>query len=74
MPDQLQPFAPRCRNWRLLATLYFELTEFPAKYHAAINVHVSAVDQALAAVDPDALSPREALEVLYQLKAVAARR
>jgi len=28
----------------------------------------SAVDQALAAIDPDALSPRDALEALYRLK------
>ena len=130
----------------LFATHYFELTEFPASHHAALNVHVSAVEagrdiaflhtieagpasrsygiqvarlagmpaavlnharhaldaleaqasasqrqvdlfaapppaptattsaaeQALAAVDPDALSPREALEVLYQLKKLQA--
>ena len=37
------------------------------------NVTVSAVEQALQAVNPDALSPREALDALYQLKAVAAR-
>lgn len=29
--------------------------------------------EALAAIDPDALSPREALEALYQLKKVAGR-
>ena len=34
---------------------------------------VSAVEKALEAVDPDALSPREALDALYQLKALAAR-
>ena len=34
---------------------------------------VSAVEKALAAVDPDALSPREALDALYQLKALAAK-
>ena len=28
----------------------------------------SAAEQALAEIDPDALSPREALEALYQLK------
>ncbi|RGE46062.1 DNA mismatch repair protein MutS [Comamonas testosteroni] len=33
----------------------------------------SPLDQALAAINPDALSPREALEALYQLKQVAAR-
>jgi DNA mismatch repair protein MutS len=31
---------------------------------------VSAVEQALAEVTPDALSPREALETLYRLKAL----
>ena len=138
----------KTQAYTLFATHYFELTEFPANHHAAINVHVSAVEsgrdiiflheiqsgpasrsygiqvarlagmpaavvnqarhtlealeqhasqshfqvdlfaaapapvsaeasaveQALQAVDPDALSPREALEVLYQLKAVAAKR
>jgi DNA mismatch repair protein MutS len=33
----------------------------------------SAIDQALAGIDPDALSPREALDALYQLKKLAAR-
>lgn len=32
---------------------------------------ISAADEALAALDPDALSPREALEALYRLKALA---
>jgi DNA mismatch repair protein MutS len=31
----------------------------------------SAVDEAIAALDPDALSPREALEALYRLKGLA---
>ena len=31
----------------------------------------SALDMRLAAINPDALSPREALEALYQLKALA---
>ena len=129
----------------LFATHYFELTDFPARHHGAVNVHVSAVEsgadivflhhiepgpasrsygiavarlagvpapvvtqarhalqaleaqqsqaqaqvdlfapppaaaqpepsrveQALAQIDPDALSPREALDLLYQLKKVA---
>jgi len=137
----------RTQAYTLFATHYFELTEFPANHHAAINVHVSAVesgrdivflheiqsgpasrsygiqvarlagmpaavvnqarhtlealeqqatqshtqvdlfaaaptqenvavsavDQALEAVMPDALSPREALDVLYQLKALATK-
>jgi DNA mismatch repair protein MutS len=31
----------------------------------------SAVDDAVAALDPDALTPREALEALYRLKGLA---
>ena len=132
----------RTQAFTLFATHYFELTEFPAKHHAAVNVHVSAVESgadivflheiqpgpasrsygiqvarlagmpnavvnharhalaaleknqeqsreqvdlfapppaaealapsaaeaALAALDPDALSPREALDALYALK------
>ncbi|MGA8786197.1 MAG: DNA mismatch repair protein MutS [Polaromonas sp.] len=132
----------KTQAFTLFATHYFELTEFPAQHHGAINVHVSAVesgadivflhhiepgpasksygiavaklagvpaavvnharhalnaleaqqsqasaqvdlfapppqvagpeqsaaDKALAAIDPDALSPREALDALYQLK------
>ncbi|WP_342618202.1 DNA mismatch repair protein MutS [Rhodoferax sp. GW822-FHT02A01] len=138
--DKTQAFA-------LFATHYFELTEFPATHHAAVNVHVSAaeagrdivflhaiepgpasrsygiqvarlagmpaavlnqarhtldaleaqatasqrqvdlfappphgeeptasaVEAAVAAIDPDAMSPREAMEALYQLKALANR-
>jgi DNA mismatch repair protein MutS len=132
----------RTQAFTLFATHYFELTEFPAKHHCAVNVHVSAaesgsdivflheiqpgpasrsygiqvarlagmpaavvnharnalaalekhqedareqvdlfapppasealapsaVEAALAAIDPDALSPREALDALYALK------
>jgi DNA mismatch repair protein MutS len=131
----------------LFATHYFELTEFPATHHAAVNVHVSAaeagrdivflhaiepgpasrsygiqvarlagmpaavlnqarhtlealethaadsqaqvdlfaappaietvaasaIDTALAALKPDEMSPREALEALYQLKALVGK-
>ncbi|MEY4911789.1 MAG: mismatch repair protein MutS, partial [Pseudomonadota bacterium] len=138
----------RTQAYTLFATHYFELTEFPAKHHAAVNVHVSAtesghdivflheiqsgpasrsygiqvarlagmpaavlnharhalatletqalesqaqvdlfampvipdiateniaahaIEQALAAINPDNLSPREALEALYQLKQI----
>ena len=137
----------KTQAYTLFATHYFELTEFPAMHHAAINVHVSAaesgrdivflheiqsgpasrsygiqvarlagmpaavvnqarhtleslenqatqsdnqvdlfaappvpdnvsvsaVEQALQAINPDVLSPREALDALYQLKALAAR-
>ena len=34
----------RSRAFTLFATHYFELTEFPARHHAAVNVHVSAVE------------------------------
>ena len=131
----------KTQAFTLFATHYFELTEFPAQHHGAMNVHVSAVesgsnivflhhiepgpasksygiavaklagvpsavvtharhalnaleaqqtdaraqvdlfaappeiiieksavDKALGTIDPDALSPREALDALYQLK------
>ncbi|QCB48669.1 DNA mismatch repair protein MutS [Hydrogenophaga sp. PAMC20947] len=137
----------KAKAFTLFATHYFELTEFPAQHHAAINVHVSAVEgsgkanivflhqiepgpasrsygiqvarlagvptsvvqharhalaalenqssqnrdqvdlfapppvseapeahplqTALSGIDPDALSPREALEQLYTLKKLA---
>ncbi|MDO8699771.1 MAG: DNA mismatch repair protein MutS [Rhodoferax sp.] len=136
----------KTQAYTLFATHYFELTEFPAKHHAAVNVHVSAaesgrdivflheiqpgpasrsygiqvarlagmpaavvnqarhtlealeaqatesnaqvdlfaappaaqsaeasaVEAALSAIDPDTLSPRDALEALYQLKKLSA--
>ncbi len=34
----------RTQAYTLFATHYFELTEFPAKHHAAVNVHVSATE------------------------------
>ncbi|WP_309679229.1 DNA mismatch repair protein MutS [Polaromonas sp.] len=135
----------KTQAFTLFATHYFELTEFPAQHHGAVNVHVSAVEsgahivfmhhiepgpasksygiavaklagvpaavvnharhalnaletqqvetraqvdlfaappeaaqpepsaalKALGTMDPDALSPREALEALYQLKKLA---
>jgi DNA mismatch repair protein MutS len=137
----------RTQAFTLFATHYFELTEFPAKHHAAQNVHVSAaeaggdivflheiqagpasrsygiqvarlagmptavlnyarhtlesletqanesraqidlfapppasaaaepgpVELALGAIDPDVLTPREALDALYRLKNIARR-
>jgi DNA mismatch repair protein MutS len=137
----------KTQAFTLFATHYFELTEFPATHHAALNVHVSAaeagrdivflhaiepgpasksygvqvarlagmpaavlnharhtldaleaqasesqaqvdlfaappateivaasaVETALAAINPDAMSPREAMDALYQLKALAAK-
>jgi DNA mismatch repair protein MutS len=136
----------KTQAFTLFATHYFELTEFPAKHHAAVNVHVSAaesgqdivflheiqagpasksygiqvarlagmpaavvnharhalgaleanaqdakaqvdlfaappaseavapnaLEKALAAINPDVLSPRDALEALYQLKKIGA--
>lgn len=136
----------KTQAFTLFATHYFELTEFPAQHHGAINVHVSAVesgadivflhhiepgpasksygiavaklagvpaavvnharyaltaleahqtearaqvdlfaappeaaapeqsavDKALGTIDPDALSPREALDALYRLKKISA--
>jgi DNA mismatch repair protein MutS len=135
----------KTQAFTLFATHYFELTEFPAQHHAAVNVHVSAaesgsdivflheiqpgpasrsygiqvarlagmpaavvnharhalaaletqqtlsreqvdlfaappqaqasapsaVEAAVAALNPDALSPREALDAVYQLKKLA---
>jgi len=137
----------RSKAFTLFATHYFELTEFPATHHGAVNMHVSAtesgrdivflhemqpgpasrsygiqvarlagmpapvvsharqalealeaqqnqaraqvdlfapppaaeappdsaVESALAALDPDAMSPREALDALYSLKKLSAR-
>ncbi len=137
----------KTQAFTLFATHYFELTEFPAQHHGAINVHVSAVEsgsdivfmhhiepgpasksygiavaklagvpgavvnharhalnsleaqqtasraqvdlfaappeiappdesvaiKALNNLDPDTLSPREALDAIYQLKKLAAR-
>ena len=34
----------KTQAFSLFATHYFELTDFPAKHHAAINVHVSAAE------------------------------
>ncbi|MBK7547789.1 MAG: DNA mismatch repair protein MutS [Rhodoferax sp.] len=137
----------KTQAFTLFATHYFELTEFPAKHHSAVNVHVSAVESgadivflheiqagpasksygiqvaklagmpaavvnharqalgalearageakaqvdlfapppaaeplavsavetALSGINPDALSPREALDALYQLKTLAGK-
>lgn len=137
----------RTQAFTLFATHYFELTEFPAKHHGAVNVHVSAtesghdivflheiqsgpasrsygiqvarlagmpaavvnqarhalealedsasqtraqvdlfapppvaesagpsaVEARLSEIDPDALSPRDALDALYALKKLAAK-
>ncbi|RZL53129.1 MAG: DNA mismatch repair protein MutS, partial [Variovorax sp.] len=36
----------RTRSFTLFATHYFELTEFPATHHGAVNMHVSATETA----------------------------
>jgi DNA mismatch repair protein MutS len=40
---------------------------------ATENIAASAIDTALSALNPDILSPREALDALYQLKALAGK-
>jgi DNA mismatch repair protein MutS len=40
---------------------------------AAPAAEPSAVESALKAIDPDALSPREALEALYKLRGLLGR-
>jgi len=46
--------------------------EPPQPEHAARDAATAALAAAVAAVDPDALSPRQALEQLYELKRLAA--
>ncbi len=46
---------------------------FAAPPVATLPTEPSPVDAALAAIDPDALSPREALDALYRLKSLASR-
>ena len=45
----------------------------PAPPPAAAPAEPSAVESALARIDPDALSPRDALDAIYQLKSLAAK-
>jgi DNA mismatch repair protein MutS len=40
---------------------------------AAPAAEPSAVERELASIDPDALTPREALDALYRLRALLAR-
>jgi DNA mismatch repair protein MutS len=40
---------------------------------ATETIAASAIEAAVAALNPDGLSPREALDALYQLKALAAK-
>jgi DNA mismatch repair protein MutS len=50
--------------------LFGEVVDAEAQAAAAAEISEAqeALQQALAALDPDTLSPREALEALYQLK------
>ncbi len=55
------------------ADLQFDLFAAPAAAPAAPEPEASAVESALAAIDPDTLSPRDALQALYRLRALIAR-
>jgi DNA mismatch repair protein MutS len=48
--------------------LPFAAAEAPARPSAIEEARPGAVEEAVSAVDPDTLSPREALELLYRLK------
>jgi DNA mismatch repair protein MutS len=48
-------------------------SEIPAATVETPGVSPSALEQALAEIDPDSLSPRDALEYLYQLKEILAK-
>ena len=45
---------------------------FAAPPAAALAPEPSVIESALAAIDPDALTPREALDALYRLKSLQA--
>ena len=47
----------RTQAYTLFATHYFELTEFPATHHAAVNVHVSAAESGRDIVFLHAIEP-----------------
>ncbi len=58
----------KTRAFTLFATHYFELTEFPAKHHQAVNVHVSAVESGpdivfLHQIDPGPASKSYGIQV-----------
>jgi DNA mismatch repair protein MutS len=50
-----------------------DLPLFAVAEPAAPPLRASAVDEALTGIDPDSLTPREALEALYRLKGLASR-
>jgi DNA mismatch repair protein MutS len=49
---------------------YAELTEALPLFAGAQEPHISAVESELAQIDPDGLSPREALELVFRLKSL----
>jgi DNA mismatch repair protein MutS len=58
----------KTQAYTLFATHYFELTEFPANHHAAINVHVSAAESGrdivfLHAIEPGPASKSYGIQV-----------
>ncbi|MCA8934088.1 MAG: DNA mismatch repair protein MutS, partial [Rhodospirillaceae bacterium] len=67
----------RCSEGRSLARMIDDLPLFSAARAAeaaAAPAPPTAVEQALAAVNPDDLSPRDALEVVYRLARLLAER
>ena len=57
-----------------LARLADDLPLFSATVRAAAPAEPSALETALAAINPDELTPMEALEALYRLKALLRER
>ena len=77
-PDENALLTSAAKTWTLRGTLHLiALDDLPL--FAALKPEPEAappaadpVAEALAGIDPDALSPREALEALYRLKALGA--
>ena len=55
------------------AKLIDDLPLFSASARPAPVVKTSAVEEELKAVNPDALTPKEALDLIYRLKVLAAK-
>jgi DNA mismatch repair protein MutS len=51
------PLHDKTQSFALFATHYFELTEFPAAHHGAVNVHVSAAESGRDIVFLHAIEP-----------------
>ena len=62
---EMQPENAANSSYQRAADLQVDLFAAPA---AQASAPPSAVDDALTALDPDSLTPREALEALYRLK------